>query len=726
VSADKPGRNEPCPCGSGRRYKNCHGAVAANGPSSAPVATARPEGDVASLVALARDAIGRRDFATAIAAGERAVRAKPGDADAWIVLGLAREAGDPAAAADAWRRAIAIASKLPEPHFRLGDFHRRRGEHALAVDAYRDALACGLEHPALRNNLALSLDAGGDLDAAEAEYRRAIASDPGFVHAFVNLADLLVRRKRYREACELYDRALAQKPDVAQIWLHRATAHYHLGNLTSARESFARALALDPNSTDALVGEASVCVAHQDFAQASMLLHRALSLAPSHAQAQDMLLYVDQQTCCWDDFHRRIEVQRRRLADADTPPIPPHNLVALPYSPAELLAAARKWMRERIAPRALPRPPLAPYAEGRLRIGYVSTDFRRHPLATLLTEVIERHDRQRFEVFGYSIGPNDDSDEGMRFQRAFDRFAEVRSESTAEIVRRIRNDGIAILFDTNGYVQHARGDIFAERPAALQINAIGFPGTLGADYYDYILSDASMTAPEDAKFFAERFMLLPHCYLPSDSVRGMDPVPTRASCGLPDDAFVFCCFNAPYKILPNVFDVWTRLLQAVPRSVLWLLDSHPVATRNLRDEAARRGIAPERIVFAPRVELRKHLARHVLADLFLDTLPCNAHTTANDALYAGLPLLTCRGDTFASRASASQLRAAGLPELVTTSLAEYEALAQRLAQDGALLESYRSRLTQGRGTLPLFDTAGYVRALEALLLDAWDRLLTAK
>jgi protein O-GlcNAc transferase len=298
----------------------------------------------------------------------------------------------------------------------------------------------------------------------------------------------------------------------------------------------------------------------------------------------------------------------------------------------------------------------------------------------------------------------------------------VRAEPFEATAQRIRDDRIGVLFDTSGYVVFARSEIFALRPAPIQINCIGFPGTLGASWYDYILTDRFVSPPEQQPNFTERFAYLPHCYLPGDSRRTVGAIPSRADCDLPAAGFVFCCFNASYKILPEVFDVWMRLLRQVPESVLWLLRADPAVSRNLRAEAARRGVAQERLVFAPHVPLAEHLARHALADLFVDTFPCTAHTTANDALFAGLPVLTCAGETFASRVCGSQLAAIGLGELVTYDLAAYEARALELARAPGILADYRARLSANRATAPLFDTAAYTRALEAFLRSAWEAL----
>lgn len=699
-------RNEPCPCGSGKRFKDCHGQL----------------GATAADKERARAQLARGEREAAATSARRALEASPEDAEAWNLLGQCIEPNEPEAARAAWQRAIALAPRDPEAHFRIGDFERRRGAHEAAIAAYRAALATGSRHPVLLNNLGLSLQAQGRLDEAGRCFAQAVERAPDLAQGHANLGDVLREQHRFAAAIGAYTRALALDAGVAQLWLNLGVCQHRAGAFAAARASFERALALEPNAPEVLVDLAASLTAESRYAQALPLLRQALQIDPDHAQARSTLLYVQQHTCDWDGLERGIDRQRALLGGADAPVVSPHNLLALPFTPAELLTAAQDWVRRRIgAPTPLPpeRPSLV---DGRLRIAYLGSDFRTHALANLLAEVIETHDRSRFEVFGYSFGPDDASAARARFARAFDRFVDVRAESVEATVQRIRADRIGVLFDTGGYVLNARSEIFAFRPAALQINAIGFPGTLGAPWYDYILGDAFVTPPGQEVNFAERFMRLPHCYLPGDRKRAIDPAPTRAQCALPDAGFVFCCFNASYKILPDVFAIWMRLLTQIPGSVLWLLETNPQATANLRREARSRGVAAERLVFAPRVALAQHLARHAAADLFLDTFPCTAHTTANDALFTGLPLLTCSGETFASRVSASQLEAVGLPELVTDSLVAYEALALELARRPELLARYRERLRTGRDSAPLFDTTGYTRALEARLIAAWEAL----
>ena len=329
-------------------------------------------------------------------------------------------------------------------------------------------------------------------------------------------------------------------------------------------------------------------------------------------------------------------------------------------------------------------------------------------------------DRGRLEAFAYGILPADNGPVGQRIARSFEHFRDVSAERVSAIVKRIRSDEIAILFDLNGYTQNARPKIFARRPAPLQINSIGFPGTLGADWYDYIHVDGFVAPPETQSGYAERFFLMPHAYVPSDTRRAsVGARPTRSSAGLPDKAFVFCCFNNTFKVLPDVFAVWMRLLSAVPGGVLWLLGANDDAAINLRREMKTAGVDPSRLVFAPRVGNAEHLARIALADLFLDTSPYGAHTTTNDALLVGVPVVTCARDTLASRNPGSQLRAIGLPDMVTSTFDEYEALALRLASDPSALASVRARLVENRATYPLFDMARYARDLEDGLLRIW-------
>jgi predicted O-linked N-acetylglucosamine transferase (SPINDLY family) len=349
----------------------------------------------------------------------------------------------------------------------------------------------------------------------------------------------------------------------------------------------------------------------------------------------------------------------------------------------------------------------------------VSSDFRSHATVSLMLELWQRLDRNRLETFAYGILPRDGGPVGRSVEGAFEHFVDVADDPEQRIAQRVRDDRIGILLDLNGYTRNGRPGIFAFRPAPVQVNAIGFQGTVGTPWHDYILSDRFALPEASRPCFTERPLYLPHSLYPSDTARMSERVPTRAECALPERGLVLCCFNHAYKILPGIFAVWMRLLGRVPQSVLWLLDTGAEAKHNLQREAAAAGIDPQRLIFAPRLAVGAHVARNAAADLFLDTYPYGAHTTANDALLAGLPLLTLSGETLASRIAGSQLAAIGLPELITPSLAEYEALAWALATQPERLTALRARLAENRRRMPLFDMNRYARDFETAMEQVW-------
>ena len=681
--ASEPPRNAPCPCGSGKRYKDCHGAI-----QPPPLAA----GGVAPLLAKARRALAQ---------------------------------GDTGQAEAAWREALATDPDEAEALFHLGNLERERGHHELAVGHYRRALLRAPGHAGVLNNLGLAYEAQGATAEAEACYREVLAATPNHPDALANLANIQFGRAEHRAAAESYTRALAGRRDFpASFWTQRAIALHAIGAFADAEQSLREASRLAPDIVKIQVDIGSLCLLQGKFDDAEAAFDGVLALDPGHRYASTMQVYSRIERCAWDALDDRFAALRRVL-EREVPQSAndaavPFPLLAMPLPPRLLLRAANAWSAQQ-APRARPRPGSTRPPDGRLRLGFVSADFRDHPTTHLLIDCWERLDRSRVETFAYSLLPAEQSALGVRVGRAFDHFAGVDEDDSATIARRIRDDGIDILIDLNGYTTHARPEIFVLRPAPVQINWLGYLGTLGAPWYDYVITDRFATPDEQQPFFTERFLAMPHCLFPSDPLRSVAATArSRVDCGLPEHGFVFCCFNTPYKILPPVFDVWMRLLREVPDSVLWLSPGYPIACANLQREAAARDVDPRRLVFAPRVSLPEHRARHTHADLFLDTLPYNAGTTANDALFMGVPVLTCSGQTMASRIAGSQLHAIGLPELVTGSLAEYEALALRLAREPETLAAVRTRLAANRSTYPLFDMARYTQDFEALLLHTWD------
>ena len=563
----------------------------------------------------------------------------------------------------------------------LGVVAAQTGQPEQALQLIGRALALNPNSAEAHNNLGMALQSLRRYAEAVASHDRAIALKPGFVDALNNRGVALGELGQHARAVEAYDAALAVEPRYADAWSNRGSALRHLGRFDEAARDFAQAQLLRPGFKYAL--------GHQLYAQAS--------------------------NCDWTGYASTVDALNTAVRQG--------GLGALAAEPFVFLAFAQTAEDQRTNARAFaadkyppaPRPLWngEPYQHPKIRVAYLSADFHAHATAYLMAEFFERHDRSRFETSAISFGPDRQDTMRQRLQAAFDQFIDVRAQSDLQVAQLLRAMEVDIAVDLKGFTQDCRTGILAHRPAPVQVNYLGYPGSMGVDYIDYIVADATVVPPGHEVFYSEKVVRLPGSYQVNDTHRAMaETTPTRADCGLPDSGFVFCCFNNNYKITPTVFDIWMRLLQRVPGSVLWLLQGSPAVAQNLRQQAQQRGVAPERLVWAPRMPLPEHLARHRLADLFLDTLVYNAHTTASDALWAGLPVLTCAGSTFASRVAASLLRAAELPELVTDNTADYETWAYTLATEPDRLAALRTRLAQGRARCALFDTAQFTRNME--------------
>jgi predicted O-linked N-acetylglucosamine transferase (SPINDLY family) len=487
-----------------------------------------------------------------------------------------------------------------------------------------------------------------------------------------------------------------------------------------AEESFRRALALDPNFAGALVNRAHVLMELARYPDAIGDYEKLLRANVWFPYARGNLIRAKLQCCDWHGLAEEWERALGEMRDGK-PVIPPMVSAALSQSPEDQLRASRILTAAKYPPARMPLWPGVRGRHERIRIAYLSADFHAHATATLMAGVFEAHDKARFETTAISYGPDDDSPMRRRLMAAFEHFLPVADKGDTEIAKLMREREIDIAVDLKGFTDKARAAILAHRPAPVQVNYLGFPATMGAPYIDYIIADRTVIPEAQRAHYSENVVYLPHSYQPNDRTRLSAPTPSRAENGLPEPGFVFCCFNNAFKIGPQVFAVWMWLLRNVEGSVLWLLEDHDATKANLKRVAMGCGIEESRLIFAPRVAVEDHLARHALADLFLDTLPYNAHTTASDALWMGLPLVTCTGDTFASRVAASLLVTMGLPDLVTASLSEYGDLARNLARDPEKLAGIRTRLAGNRENSPLFDVARFTRHLEAAYATIWDR-----
>jgi protein O-GlcNAc transferase len=610
-------------------------------------------------------------------------------------------------------KATELAPAAAEIWANRGNNQIARGRADRALEFLTRALALEPNFPEALYNRAKLLTDAGRLGEALAAYDKCIALVPRFADAMNSRGVILAKLDRHDEALASYDRALRSAPNVPDLLDRRGNLLATLGRDDEAFASFDKCLSADPQYAPGWLSVAKLLVSRKRFEEALGVIRKLLAVAPDADFARGYLAYVKLNLCDWDGLPEDIAVLRDQIVQAKAVTLPFHSLLTLTSPNEQLLCAkarvALEFPRGSITWSASPR-----YDHERIRLAYVSADFHEHATSHLMAGLIEHHDRNRFETIAISFGPDDDSETQRRIRGAFDRFVDVRGCSDLEAGRRIRELEVDIAVDLKGFTGDCRPGILVSRPAPLQVSYLGYPGTMGADFIDYIIADRWVIPPDQRRYYAEEIVYLPDCYRCNDDKRTIGTAaPTRIEAGLPAQGFVFCSFNHTFKIMPEVFDVWMRLLGRIEGSVLWQLADHPAARRNLRAEAERRGIAPDRIVFADRLPPDRHLARHALADLFLDTLPYGAHTTASDALWAGLPLLTCLGSAFAGRVAASLLHAIGLPELVTTSLDEYETLAVELASEPVLLGALKAKLAVHRRTHALFDTARFCRGIEA-------------
>lgn len=620
--------------------------------------------------------------------------------------------GDFSGAIDSFRAAIVRNPELAEARNNLGVSFRRAGRLSEACEAFQAATIAEPAYADACNNLGSALQATGQLEAAIESFSRALALDPRCTEAALALSQTFERLDRTTEAIDTLARAAAANPDAADIHYALGVAYHRAGQLEKAFLSYERTLALRPDIPEAWRDRGLALERVQKFDEALESYAKAAALAPDDPGAVAGALGCSVRICDWTRAARSLE--RLRAMPSGLAAIHPFLALRACDDPADQLqvstAHCRAWQDIEATP-----PRCNKETHRRIRVAYISSDLRDHPVAYVLAGVLERHDRDHFEIHAVSLQPEAvESAIGRRLRQAVEHHHDVAGRSDTSVARLLHELKIDIAVDLNGHTVGARPGIFARRAAPVQVNYLGYAGTLGAREMDYVLADAIVIPAGDERWYSEQVVRLPHCYLPFDDQRAVGKTPTRAEAGLPTRGTIFCAFTNAYKISEPVFEIWMRLLRECDGSVLWLRDTESNARENLQRAAEARGVNAERLVFAPRVSgVEEHLGRHALADLYLDTLPYNAHSTACDALWAGLPVLTCTGRTFASRVAASALTAVGLPELITNSLPEYETRALELARDPHELQSLRERLKQNRASSPLFDTARFTRYLEA-------------
>jgi predicted O-linked N-acetylglucosamine transferase (SPINDLY family) len=558
-------------------------------------------------------------------------------------------------------------------------------------------------------------------DEAFSAFEKALVLKPHLVDAWLGLGNALNQLKRYEDAFGAYDKALALKPNLAEAWYGRANVFVNLKRYVEALDAYDKALVLKPNLANAWAGRGYVFNKLKRHGEAANAYGQVLKIDPNHPFTKGKLLHQKMLVCDWKEADALIAEINEDLFLLK-PSAHPFGWQGVAKSERSLQLCAELFNKKNYPATNKIATSNSLANHNKIRIGYLSGELRDQATSHLIVGLLEHHNNSCFEIYGIDNGRDDQSEIRKRINDSVCSIIDISRLGDTSAAAMICENGIDILVNLNGYFGEERTGVFANRCAAIQVNYLGFPGTLGASYMDYIIADQHVIPEKHKQFYKEKVVYLPNCYQANDNKKKIGTHNfTRSELGLPERGFVFCCFNNNYKIQPDIFDCWMRILRKIDGSVLWLIEDNEMAAINLTKEAVARGITPGRLVFAKRMPLSLHLARHSFADLFLDTLPYNAHTTASDALWAGLPILTCVGDTFAGRVAASLLNGIRLPELITTTLEAYEQMAIDLATHPEKLSAFKQKLAQNRLTTPLFDTKLFTKHIEVAYTMMFER-----
>ena len=660
-------------------------------------------------------------YAMALPLLDKAIQARPGFAEAYVDRGNAlHRLQQYQAAVESYDKAIRLKPGFAEAYSDRGVALFRLGLYQADLESCDRAIRLKPDLAAAHGNRGAALLGLRQYKAAQESCDRAIRLNPGLVEAHGNRAGALLELQQYQAALKSCDEAIALKGDYAEAHGNRGGALEGLGQYDAALESYDKAILLSPDSANFWSNRGSVLYRLNNYRAALESFDKAMLLNPECDYLPGMRIHTKRSICDWEGIESQCQ-QLEAGVNRNERVTHPFVMLDISYSPEVQRRAAEIFVRDKFPPRSTAAFKSRPKRD-RIRIGYFSADFGDHPMCSLMAEIFERHDRSRFEILGFSFGPDETDEMRMRVSAAMDRFLDVRSMPDQEVARLSRELEVDIAVDLMGFTDNCRTGIFAERASSIQVSYLGYVGSMGANYIDYLIADHTVVPEGSQSHYSEKVVYMPDCYQANDSRRvPSTKLYTRAGEGLPEGGFVYCCFNNTFKITPGTFDLWMRILAQAEGSVLWLLESNQWAAENLRKEASRRGVSPDRLVFAKRLPLAEHLTRQTLADLFLDTFPYNAGATASHALWAGLPILTCMGETFAGRMAASLLRAVGLPELATCTDAQYVALAVELAFNAERYREIRERLMRNRLIAPLFDVSGFCRHLEIAYTALYER-----
>jgi predicted O-linked N-acetylglucosamine transferase (SPINDLY family) len=616
------------------------------------------------------------------------------------------------AAVASFDQAIALDSGFAGFYYNRAMALHDSGRYESAIASFDQAIGRNPKHARAFNHRGNSLFELRRISAALASYTSAISLNAEYAEAYNNHGSALFELEQYASALISFDKAIALQPGYADAHNNRGNALYELGKVEAALSSYEAALALQPNYAGVHFNRGQILDEFRQHAMAVSSYAKTLAIKPDFKFAFGHRLLARMQSCDWHGIDSELAELAIRVERGE-PAANPFCALALLDSPALQKKAAQIWVREKAPPHD-EVPPIAKRAmRDKIRLGYFSADFCDHPVSSLSAELYETHDRSRFEVYAFSLGRDTQDEMRMRLQHAFDRFIDVHGVAAADIAALARSLEIDIAIDLTGFTKGSRPRIFAQRAAAIQVSYLGYLGTMAAPYIDYLIADHAIVPPSLRAHYTEKLAYLPSYQANDSKRRSAERRFARSELGLPADGFVFCCFNNNYKITPAAFGSWMRILKRTPGAVMFLYAASETVADNLRQEALARGVDAGRLVFGARMATADYLARYLAADLFLDTSPYNAGATASDALWAGLPVLTRAGETFAGRMASSLLRAIGLPELITSTPAQYEDLAVTLSLDAHRMAEVKQKLENNRLTTALFDTRLHTKNLEA-------------
>jgi len=693
----------------------------------------------------------------AVKSYDKSLAIKPNYADAHNNLGnVLKDLKQLEAAVKSYKTAIAIKPDYLEAHYSLGTTLQELGQLDDAVKSYKEVLDIEPDFAEMHNNLGVIFKELNQKDAARKSLERAVAIKPDFVEAHNNLGNILKELDQLNASVKCYEQAVALKPDYADAHYNLGGAFKDLDQLEAAVKSYERSLAIHPEYADAHYNLGGVFKDLGQLEAAVKSYKKVIVLKPDYAEAYNNLgsalkelgqldtaikyydramelksdiyftfgesLHTKMQLCIWDDLSSQLDELTNKINNSEKV-INPFPLLALIDDPELHMKTAKILVSEKF-PQSHVLSKIERYPKHKkIRIGYFSADFRNHPVSTLKTDLYELHDRSQFEIYAFSYGPDTKDEMNLRIKAGVDHFHDVHMMLDKDLAILSRSLEIDIAVDLGGFTQDSRTGLFAIRAAPIQVNYLGYPGTMAANYMDYLIADSTLIPEEKKHHYLEKIVYMPNSFMVNDTKTKLsNRVFTKVETGLPANGFVFCCFNNHYKITPNIFIGWMRILKAVEGSVLWLTDGNSTANINLQKEAKKNGVDENRLIFAPRLDsMKDHLNRIQLSDLFIDTLPYNAHATSSDALRMGLPVLTCVGNSFASRVAASLLNAVNLPELITTTQEQYESLAIQLATHPEKLKIIKDKLVNNLPTAPLYDTPLFTQQLESAYLTMYER-----